>query len=280
MSTWRRLRMGLTTVLGLGRQGFFIPYRHADAMPRAGFRARFPAIEARFRAAAPSFLTWLDAIDALAADLSAIGEAAAPAPRWGQMWFPRLDAAMAYTLLRKVRPRRVVEVGSGHSTRFLARAVADGGFKCQITCIDPAPRASIAGLAVERIDQTLSAPGLEAFANLQAGDVVFIDSSHILMPGSDVDLLLNQVLPSLAKGVLVHVHDIFLPDDYPAAWAWRGYNEQQGVAALLAGGGFRPIFSSRYVITRMAPRFAASAAAKLPFVPGSFEASLWLLKEV
>ena len=280
MSAWRRLRMGLSTVLGLGRQGFFIPYRHADAMPRAGFRARFPAIEARFKAATPSFLTWLDAIDEHAAALTAIGEAPPPAPRWSQMWFPRLDAAMAYTLMRKVRPQRVVEVGSGHSTRFLARAVADGGFNCQITCIDPAPRASIAGLAVARIDQTLSAPGLEAFANLQAGDVVFIDSSHILMPGSDVDLLLNQVLPSLAKGVLVHLHDVFLPDDYPAAWAWRGYNEQQGVAALLAGGGFRPIFSSRYVITRMAPRFATSAAATLPFVPGSFEASLWLLKEV
>ena len=77
----------------------------------------------------------------------------------------------------------------------------------------------------------------------------------------------------------MHLHDIFLPDDYPAAWAWRGYNEQQGVAALLAGGGFRPIFSSRYVITRMAPRFAAgarlvpprgAAALRLDFGPAAF----------
>ncbi|MFX7914564.1 class I SAM-dependent methyltransferase, partial [Acinetobacter baumannii] len=74
------------------------------------------------------------------------------------------------------------------------------------------------------------------FAALAAGDVLFIDSSHVLMPGSDVDLLFNQVLPRLKPGVLVHIHDIFLPDDYPASWGWRGYNEQQGVACLLQGG--------------------------------------------
>ena len=63
-----------------------------------------------------------------------------------------------------------------------------------------------------------------------------IDSSHTLVPGSDVDLLLNRVLPALSAGAVVHVHDIFLPDNYPDDWAWRGYNEQLGVAPLLFGG--------------------------------------------
>ena len=58
------------------------------------------------------------------------------------------------------------------------------------------------------------------------------------MPGTDVDFLLNRILPALPAGVLVHVHDVFLPDDYPADWEWRGYNEQLGVAALIQGRGF------------------------------------------
>ena len=66
-------------------------------------------------------------IEQYAAELEAIGSAPPPAPRWNQDWFPRLDAAAAYAMVRNTRPRRIVEVGSGHSTRFMARAVADGG---------------------------------------------------------------------------------------------------------------------------------------------------------
>ena len=77
----------------------------------------------------------------------------------------------------------------------------------------------------------------ETLPDLAPGDVLSIDSSHILMPGTDVDILLNRVLPALPAGVLVHIHDVFLPDDYPPAWSWRGYNEQLGVAALVQGGG-------------------------------------------
>lgn len=79
-----------------------------------------------------------------------------------------------------------------------------------------------------------------------------IDSSHVLMPGTDVDVLLNRALPALPAGILVHVHDVFLPDGYPPAWAWRGYNEQLAIATLIQGGGFRLVWSSRYVATRMA----------------------------
>jgi hypothetical protein len=128
------------------------------------------------------------------------------------------------------------------------------------------------------VPSTLQAVGFEPFANLQAGDALFIDSSHILMPGSDVDILLNRVLPMLPTGVLVHIHDIFLPFDYPAIWGWRAYNEQQGVAPLLSAGAYAPLFSSVWAERRLPERLAASVIARLPRPADAIAASLWLEK--
>ena len=98
------------------------------------------------------------------------------------------------------------------------------------------------------------------------------------MPGSDVDLILNRVLPILPAGALIHLHDIFLPDGYPPAWSWRGYNEQSAVAPLLTSGGYRLLWSSRYVATRMASEVRAAGLGALALLPGAHEASLWLEK--
>ncbi len=274
----RRLAFGLATVLGIARRGFFIPYRRAGEVPPPGARPAYAAIAALMHDREADFRARLDAIDAHAAALRAIGGDPAPAPRWDQDWFPRLDAAVAYAMVRDLRPRRIVEVGSGHSTRFLARAVADAGLGTAITAIDPAPRADLAGLAVKRVGAPVQSAGQAPFADLAAGDILFIDSSHILMPGSDVDWLLNHVFPALPAGVRVHVHDVFLPDDYPAEWAWRGYNEQLAVATLLHGGGYRPLFASHYVATRMAESLRKTVIAGLPLGAGARESSLWLEK--
>lgn len=273
---WRRLRMGLQTLFGLKRQGFFIPYRYAESV--APEQPVYDAIAARFAAAEPAFLDLLQAADAFGDDLLKIATdgAPAPAPRFGQDWFPTLDAVAAYTMIRRHAPRRIIEVGSGHSTRFLARAVADAGWTTRITAIDPQPRAALPGVDfVPAIVQTAD-PAL--FAALQPGDILFVDSSHILMPGSDVDWLFNRILPILPAGVLLHIHDIFLPDDYPPGWLWRGYNEQQLVGALLAGG-FEPLFSSHYARTRMAQAVSGSIIGRLPHVAGALPASLWLVKK-
>ena len=267
----RRLALGLSTLLGLAPRGFFIPYRHAGAVDGA---RGYPALEPLF-AAAPLEAT-LEAMEGFAAALLVFGAEPPPAPRWAQDWFPGLDGAAAYALVRAGRPRRIVEVGSGHSTRFIARAVADGGFPCAVTCIDPAPRANLAGLAVDWRRGTLAEVGLAPFAALEAGDVAFFDSSHILMPGSDVDDALNRVLPALPAGVLVHFHDVFLPDPYPVEWAWRGYNEQSALAPLVTGGAWQLFWASRFVRTRMADRLGRSPLAALPVPPGAHEASLWL----
>jgi hypothetical protein len=78
--------------------------------------------------------------------------------------------------------------------------------------------------------------------------------------------------------VLVHVHDVFLPDDYPPEWEWRGYNEQLGIAALIQGRGFRLLWSSHYVVTHMPVAVAGSVARTLPLMDGAHEASLWMEK--
>ena len=275
---WRRRAwFGLRTVLGLGKRGFFIPYRYAADLPPPGRRPAYGAVEALFDAHRTDFLDVLTAIDGLAEDLLAIGSAPPPAPRWTQGWFPRLDAAAAYAMVRRQAPRRIVEVGSGHSTRFLARAIADGGLDCRITAIDPAPRADLAGAAIELRRQTVHQAGAEPYRDLAPGDILMIDSSHILMPGSDLDFLLGHVLPALPTGVLLHFHDIFLPDDYPAAWDWRGYNEQLGLLALLQAD-WAPLFASHYVATRMADALQGTVIARLPLAEGACESGLWLRK--
>jgi predicted O-methyltransferase YrrM len=213
----------------------------------------------------------LASIETHAADLEAIGNEPPPAPRWNQDWFPRLDAAAAYTMVRVLEPRRIVEVGSGHSTRFMARAVADGRLATRITAIDPEPRATLEGLSVRWLKQPVQATGIALFEQLQERDILFIDSSHQLKPGSDVEFLLERVLPVIASGVRVHFHDIFLPDPYPASWAWRRYNEQEAVARLI-DNGYAMEFSSHQV------SHVNGVLGRLPLKDGATESSLWLKK--
>lgn len=265
---WRRLALGLPTVLGLKPRGFFIPYRHAAGLPPAGACTSYQWLEALLAARRDDFRRLLQNLAPL--------PMAPRCARWNQDWFARLDGAMAYAVVRDRRPRRIVEVGSGHSTRFMAEAIADAGLETILTSIDPAPRANIAATGARSIRAVVPTCGEAPFAGLGSGDILFVDSSHVLMPGSDVDFLINRILPRLPAGALVHFHDVFLPDDYPAAWAWRGYNEQLGVAALLAGGGWRVLFASHYAATRMAEEVATSAAGALPLLAGAEESSLWI----
>ncbi|MBM3648508.1 MAG: class I SAM-dependent methyltransferase [Alphaproteobacteria bacterium] len=267
---WRRLKLGLPTVLGLKPRGWFIPHRYAPLLPPPGAQPPYPAIEQLFTAAESGFGRVLDAVDTHAAALESFKTL------FAQSWFPSLDAAVAYAVVRERKPQHIFEVGSGHSTRILARALGGVG---AIVAIDPSPRADIVDLpGVRVVPSTLQAAPADVFDGLKAGDVLFIDSSHILMPGSDVDILLNRVLPAAPSGVLVHIHDVFLPFDYPEMWGWRAYNEQQGIVPLLATGAYRPLFSSAWAERRMASRLAASVVARLPQPDDALPASLWLEK--
>jgi predicted O-methyltransferase YrrM len=270
-ANWRRLAFALATSFGRKR-GWFIPYRYAAS---AEAPPTYAAIETMFAAAAPAMLRLLEQAESYRDDFMQFG-GAPPNPRFEQDWFPRIDLAIAYALTRICAPRRIIEIGSGHSTRGFARAVVDGRLATRITAIDPAPRADLAGLDIVLRREVVQRTPLEVFSELAAGDFLVIDSSHILMPGSDVDLLFNSVLPRLPVGVLVHVHDVFLPDAYPESWAWRSYNEQNALPALLAFGAWRLVWASHFMTTRHANRIAEGSLGRLPLPAGAHESSLWL----
>ena len=168
----RRLLFGLQTVLGPGR-GAVSSFPMRGRLPS---RRRGPLawVEARFEAALPAFAAAMNDIDGLAPALGAIGGEPPPEPRWDQDWFPRLDAAMLYALARRRPPRRAVEVGSGHSTRFLLRALRDGGAEADVTAIDPAPRADLAGLEdrLTLLRRTVQEAGRQPFEALDSGRLV------------------------------------------------------------------------------------------------------------
>lgn len=156
--------------------------------------------------------------------------------------FSWLDARALFVLLREWRPRRMIEIGSGYSTLLSAdvnQRFLDGAL--ELTCIEPYPRPfltrrdgppGVRRLIRERVERV----GLSWFAELQRGDVLFIDSSHVAKTGSDVNYLYFEVLPRLAAGVRIHIHDIHLPHEYPPDWVIgenRSWNEQYLVRALL-----------------------------------------------
>ena len=168
--------------------------------------------------------------------------------------FSWLDSRALFVLLRAWQPRRLIEVGSGYSSLLIAdvnRRFLGGSM--DVTCIEPHPRPFLArpvagiGRLVERAVQDVP---LAEFDRLRSGDVLFIDSSHVAKTGSDVNHLCFEVLPRLAAGVRIHVHDIFLPHDYLPHWVLvenRSWNEQYVLRALLMySTSFRVEFGCSY----------------------------------
>lgn len=191
-------------------------------------------------------------------------------------YFSSPDAEVLYAMLRWLRPSLYVEVGSGNSTRVARQAVIDGNLSTRIVCVDPAPRRELAGMADEiHRERVEDLQDTAVMARLQAGDVLFIDSSHDVRPGNDVMHLFLEVLPRLAPGVIVHVHDVFLPYDYPRDWVVGQrltWTEQYIVAALLSGRSrFEAIWPGYWL-----QRTWAGFEALLPHSHGRRAQSLWL----
>ncbi len=280
MKRFQRMRNAVQTVLGISKRGYFIPYRYADqipSLPRGP--SAYPTLESRFKDAEPALQKTFSLLTKYAEDLCRIGmDDQPPSPRWGQDWFPGHDAAVCYAVIRDLKPARIVEIGSGHSTRFMMRAIGDEGLNTILTAIDPAPRADLSALEDIRFHRDIvQNVALSIFGELEAGDILSIDSSHILVPGSDVDILLNTVIPLLPSGVYVHIHDMYLPFDYPQVWHWRGYNEQSGVGGLLANG-WSILWSSVYANHALTADMANSPLRQFPLKEGAMETSLWLHK--
>ena len=174
-------------------------------------------------------------------------------------YFPSPDAEVLYAAIGLFAPSRVVEVGSGNSTRLMRQAIRDFGLKTHLTAVDPEPRADVEGFvdeflrtAVERLDAAHLA------ARVGAGDLLLIDSSHQVRTGNDVAFLYLRLLPLLPPGALIHIHDIFLPYEVPEpfvvhnGWDWC---EQYLVQALLSADDAFDVLWAGHYLQRTLPGF-------------------------
>lgn len=212
------------------------------------------------------------------ADIPAAPPPAGEMAYWfGNAFFERMDASIWYAMLRSLKPRMVIEVGSGFSTliarRALAANVAAGAPVARHLCIEPYERDWLERCGAEVIRAKVERVELSMFAQLQAGDVLFIDSSHVLRPGGDVVFEVLQVLPMLAPGVVVHVHDIFTPKDYPFDWLFRFnrlWNEQYALEAFLSMNPSYEIMLGVWHMWHAAPEEMEAACVPLEGqVPGT-----------
>jgi hypothetical protein len=213
--------------------------------PHKELAALFDSGEETFRARLSSFALLRDhlidiPIHAIAADSTE--------PCWVNDWLPALDSLAIYGFLAQRSPARYVEVGSGNSTKFARRSIRDHSLKTIVMSIDPVPRAEIDAICDTVIRSPLEDADLTVFETLEPGDVVFIDNSHRSFQNSDVTVFFLDVLPKIPSGVLVGIHDVCLPFDYPDEWLPRYYSEQYLLAAFLLGGhvGFDIVLPSFY----------------------------------
>lgn len=193
-------------------------------------------------------------------------------------YFTSPDTEVLYTIVRKYQPATIVEVGSGHSTKVIRQAVLDGHLNTHVISIDPHPRTEIRGLVDKTYREPIEALGnTECFRSLKEGDILFIDSSHVIKTGNDVTFLYLNVIPELPPGVLIHIHDVFLPYDYPREcviekrWGW---NEQYLAQARLAfASAFEVLWAGHFL-----QHTRGGFAHHFPHLNGRVPRSLWLRK--
>lgn len=185
-----------------------------------------------------------DAQEAFAIAARPVLESPEPGPRYrlaGNTMFAPPDAAVYRAVIGRYRPRQIIEAGSGFSTAVALDEAAALGLDTDVTCVEPHPERLESllrpGDPMTLIRRPVQDVPVAAFTALAAGDILFIDSSHVAKAGSDVTWLILRVLPLLAPGVLVHVHDVFWPHGYPPAWLreHRDWNESYFLLAFLSG---------------------------------------------
>ncbi len=154
-------------------------------------------------------------------------------PSWNNGFLPGLDMITIYTCLAEFRPKKYIEIGSGNSTKVAYKAKQEQGLDTQIISIDPMPRAEIDQLADEVIRMPFEDIDYDLVEALEENDILFVNNSHRILPNSDSMVFFMEVLPRLKKGVIVQLHDIYLPYDYPQFMCERFYSEQYGLAMCL-----------------------------------------------
>jgi predicted O-methyltransferase YrrM len=197
--------------------------------------------------------------------------------------FSLADAAVYSALIREFSPARIVEVGSGYSSAVALDTADRWRLPIRFTFVEPFPDRLLGLLTTadrQRVDlrrESVQESPAHLFANLSAGDFLFVDSSHVVKTGSDVVRLLTRVLPLLKPGVVVHVHDIFWPFEYPESWLKerRGWNEVYFVHALLVHNS---AYKVRLFNDWIWQRHPDLVECYLPAASGDRPGSLWLQK--
>ena len=194
----------------------------------------------------------------------------------GNGLFDGADALVAYCMIRHFQPRLIIEVGSGFSSLVLGQA-AEKNKNSDLICIEPFPREFLRegfpGLQ-SLIEKKVQDIGLEFFSQLASGDILFIDSSHTVKIGGDVNYLFLEVLPRLHPGVIVHVHDIFLPFEYRRDWVmdeFRFWTEQYLLRAFLTFNSEFEVLLANYYLSRYHEEHLRATFPNLPrWIGGSF----------
>ena len=154
-------------------------------------------------------------------------------PGWNNGFLPGLDIIGIYTMLAEFKPKKYIEIGSGNSTKVAYKVKQEQQLSTEIISIDPMPRAEIDQLADVVIRQPFENIDLNLLYTLDENDILFVDNSHRILPNSDAMVFFMDILPKLKKGVIVHIHDVYLPYDYPQFMCDRFYSEQYGLAFYL-----------------------------------------------
>lgn len=199
------------------------------------------------------------------------------------------DAEYLYNMIRLFKPKTVVEVGAGSSTLMAQNAIAKNreeilGYHCRHLCIEPFENKYLDELSVDVLRKKVEDVDVSVFKSLQANDIFFIDSSHVIRPQGDVLFEYLEILPVLNSGVLVHIHDIFTPRDYLKEWIAkpRFWNEQYLLEAFLTNNKeFRIIGAVNFLmrhhydkLVQKCPVLDRDIRNNIPREPGSF----WIIK--
>lgn len=194
--------------------------------------------------------------------------------------FDGVDALLYYCMIRYFSPQNIIEVGSGWSTKIAAQAVVKNG-QGKLICIEPYPQPFMQklfpGLSKVIAKKVEDIP-MDFFSQLKKDDILFIDSSHTVKTGGDVNYLFLEVLPRLNKGVVIHIHDIFFPFDYPKDWILKDHRlwaEQYLLQAfLMFNGSFQILYSNSYMGYKHL-KDVKNTFPKSPFYKGG---SIWIQK--
>lgn len=255
------------------RRNFYSPLPQLEELPPDTFQRRSPL---------PGIAWDMERYESFLRDLAPFLAEFTP-PRefsWGNPMYGPVESEVLYALIRRQKPTRIVELGSGFTSLIIAAACkqnATEGQPCRYVAFDPFPR----GFVKRGIDgmDSLEAVGAtdvqqEEFDALGDGDVLFVDTTHTVKVGGDVNRVLLEVLPTLAPGVLVHVHDVFLPYEYPRDFLEKQlyWQEQYLLQALLAENpNFKVLFPA-YAVVRERPNLIKTLIPRHegPVGPGAF----------